>query len=197
MKKTFTIMIFFLALVLTGCSYPLESTKGYTFQGENENWIGVYEENRTVTFPKKEGNLYCKNWKEATLSVTYKNDLSRLSHIRHFKIEYWDGSSGGSSYENLDSSLKRKTFKLGGGSGTSSQISNSPPKSEVFVQYLFLYSGLNIRSGAESIPVTISFDGNKETIVLHQLEPNSSQEVLKDLRRWFTKKPQQRNVSVT
>jgi hypothetical protein len=145
LRKTVSILIIMLLLIITGCSKKQVVNHNYTYKGENEFWAAEYNVNGEGTFTEKDGKTEYESISDTVLTVTYKKDLSGLSSVKHLEISYESSAGGGSLTESYDSNnpLDKKTYTLKSG-GTGTAIENKD----------------------EIIKVNINVDGETQTIEL-------------------------------
>lgn len=144
MRKTISVLIIIIILIITGCSNREVIKHNYTYKGENEFWIAEYNVNATGTFTEKDNKTSYESKSRKVLTVTYKRDLSELSSVTHLEISYKSSVQGGNITEDYDNeSPSEKTYTIKS-SSTNGAIEN---KDEV-------------------IKVTINLDGNIQTIDL-------------------------------
>lgn len=144
LRKTISLLIIMVILIITGCSNREVIKHNYTYKGENEFWTAEYKVDGTGTFTEKDNKTSYESKSSEVLTVTYKRDLSELSSVKHLEISYKSSAQAGKITEDYDdgSSLK-KTYTINS-SSTNGAIEN---KDEV-------------------IKVTINLDGNIQTFEL-------------------------------
>ncbi|MCM1991381.1 hypothetical protein KDK92_16730 [Oceanirhabdus seepicola] len=147
MRKTASILIVIILLIVTGCSNKEVIKHNYTYKGENELWTVEYKVNGTVTFTEKNGKTECESNSNKILTVNYKKDLSELSSVKHLEISYESSAGGGKS--NLD-------------------FNDNPPNEKTYT----LKSGGTgaIENKDEIIKVNITIDGKAQTIELKNVQ---------------------------
>lgn len=144
MKRIVSILILVVILVISGCSNREISEHHYTYRGENNLWSAEYKIDATVTFFKIDDVLNVETYKERMLTVTYKEDISDLSKVKHLIISYNSSTGGGSLDEEFDSEPPTENIYTLKSSSTGSAIENED----------------------ETIQVTINIDGEIQTIEL-------------------------------
>lgn len=135
-------------LTITGCrSNKQIDNINYTFKGENEFWAAEYQVKGTCTFSKNFfGKINFDSDLNKTLIVTYKEDISQLSLVKHLEISYDEEAplKGNMLIEDYNNgSHARKTYTL---------------KSHT--------AGPAVETGYSIIIVTINIDNQIQTIKL-------------------------------
>ena len=147
MKKISLFFCFTITLVLISisCSKKDIAYYKYTYTGENEQWNATYTVNESVEFTNTDKGLDVETDAKNKLVITYKGELTDLSSVKHMEITYESGVEGGKRTEDYNdgASISSKTFTLTSG-GKNSAIHN----------------------GDEIVTVTITIDGNMQTLEL-------------------------------
>ena len=136
-------------LIITACSNKEVIKHNYIYKGENELWTAEYKMNGTGTFTEKSDKTAYESESNTTFTITYKNNISELSSVKHLEISYESTAGGGNLTSNFDNNnpLNQKTYILkGGGRGTS------------------------IERKDETIKVNITLDGKIQTIELKNIQ---------------------------
>lgn len=149
MRKTTSIMIVIMLLILTGCSNKEVIKHNYTYKGENEFWTVEYKVNGTGIFTEKNNKTEYESNSNNTLTVTYRKNLSDLSSVKHLEISYESSAGGGKLADDFDKDhpLNQKTYTL-----KSSAIGGA------------------IEGKNEIIKVNINLDGKIQTIELKNIK---------------------------
>ena len=148
MKKLISIIIIMTILVITGCSKKDIIKHNYTFKGENESWTAEYKINGTQTFIKEDTHTKFESEAQKELLITYKNDISELSSVKHIEISYKSTPSSGKIVEDYtDGNQPKKTYKFQSSS-----------------------KGAAIENQDDIIEVTVNIDGNIEVFELKNEE---------------------------
>ena len=150
MRKSISILIIIVILIITGCSNKEVIKHNYTYKGENEFWTAEYKVNGAGTFTEKDNKTSYESKCSKEFIVTYKKDLSELSSVKHLEISYKSSVGGGKTTQDFDDSPpNEKTYILKkGGTATGGAIEN---KDEV-------------------IEVTINLDGKIQTLELRNVQ---------------------------
>ena len=148
MKKVLCILVAFVMLMFTGCTSTNSNTKtntyNYAFKGENESWTAEYKVSETETYTDNGNKSTYENSGNNVLTVTYKNDISELSSVKHMEISFSSIPSSGSMIIDFnDSSPSEKTYTIKSG---------------------FENGTLTVKD--QVIKVAIVIDGNTQTIDL-------------------------------
>lgn len=149
MRKTTSILIVIILLIITGCSNKKVINHNYIYKGENEFWIAEYKVNGIGVFTEENGKTSYKSNSDSILTITYKKDLSDLSAVKHLEISYKSSAGGGNLTNNFDnnSPLNQRTYTL---------------KSSG--------AGIAIENKDEIIEVNINLDGKIQTIELKNVQ---------------------------
>lgn len=98
-RKSILLLVLMTILLFTGCkSSTIEKQEiNHTYKGESENWMGVYEENKTLFITKEsEDNKYISDTlSKNTITLTYKGDSSKIDPTKIINYSYKTGSNGG------------------------------------------------------------------------------------------------------
>jgi hypothetical protein len=144
LRKSISIVIIIVILIITGCSNKEVIKHNYTYKGENEFWTAEYKVNGTGTFTENDNKTSYESKCSKVFTVTYKKDLSELYSVKHIEISYESSAGGGKITEDYDDgSSPQKTYTMNSGS-----------------------TGGAIENKDEVIEVTINLDGNIQTIEL-------------------------------
>lgn len=144
MRKVRGILIIILLFIIVGCSNQKVIRHNYTYKGENELWTAEYKVNGTGIFTEKDNKTSYESSSNDILTVTYKNDISELSSVKHLEISYRSSAGGGGITEDYnEGSTAEKTYTIKSG-GTGGAIENKD----------------------EIIKVIINLDGKIQTIEL-------------------------------
>lgn len=149
MRKTTSILIAIMLLIITGCSNKEVIKHNYTYRGENEFWIAEYRVNGTGTFIEKNNKTEYEANSNKILTLTYKKSLLDLSSVKHLEISYESSAGGGKLTEDFDSNhpLNQNTYTL-----KSSNIGGA------------------IESKDEVVKVSINLNGKTQTIELKNVQ---------------------------
>ncbi len=122
MKRRVTLLIIIiLAVILTGCTKDDVVKQYYTFQGENDSWIGTYIEDGETVFTEEEGTLKSESWSDYYFEIEYKGELSDLEDVKHMEISYTIGQRSGNRVTDYgdNDSISTKTFSMKSGGSSS------------------------------------------------------------------------------
>ncbi|WP_315067493.1 hypothetical protein [uncultured Clostridium sp.] len=110
MRKTIVILVTIILFLLGECSNQKVIRYDYTYKGENESWTAEYRVNGTSAFIEKDNKTSYEENGSIILTVTYKNDISDLSSVKHLEI----ACKGRKEVYDLDDNdqLNQKTFIL-------------------------------------------------------------------------------------
>lgn len=149
MRKTVSILIFIVLLILTGCSNREVINHNYTYKGENEFWTVEYKVTGTGIFNERNNKTEYESNSSKTLTVSYRKNLSDLSSVKYLEISYESSAGGGKLTENFDKNhpISEKTYMV-----KSSAIGGA------------------IENKNEIIKVNINMDGKVETIELKNVQ---------------------------
>lgn len=145
MRKTVSILIVIVLLILTGCSNRKVINYNYTYKGENEFWTAEYKVTGTGIFTEQSSKTEYESNSNQTLTVNYRKNLSDLSSVKYLEISYKSDSGGGKLTEYFDE--------------------NQPLNQKTFTFKTFTGGGA-IEKKNEIIKVNINLDGNVQTIEL-------------------------------
>jgi hypothetical protein len=145
LRKTVSILIAIVLLILTGCSNREVINHNYTYKGENEFWTVEYKVTGTGIFTGKGNKTEYEANSNQTLTVSYRKNLLDLSSVKHLEISYKSSSGGGKLIEDFDE--------------------NHPLNQKTYTFKTFTRGGA-IENKNEIIKVNINLDGNVQTIEL-------------------------------
>lgn len=191
--KKIAILIIFMAVILTGCSYEVTAKNTQKLQGENENWKVEYKIDFTTDYHQNDGKVSAQSKKQKRITVTYKKDLSDLSTVKHMEISYKDSLGGGGRHiEDFDSPPKEKQFRIRGGSSeTTYGSSDYLMAPENLHKSIMIFSGpsYEMRTSAAAA-VTIQVDGETDTIKLSPvMDPSQLPALMEQINNKLSKKP--------
>lgn len=166
--KKIAVLIIFLVVITTGCSYKIETRNSQGLQGENKDWKVEYRTDFTTNYSNKDGKNYAQCEEEDKITVTYKKDISELSSVKHLEISYKDSFGGGGSLTvDFNSPPVRKQFNLGGSSAGTHELGDYPVAPENLFRSIMLFSGPSYEMKASATAtVKIQVDGKTDTIQL-------------------------------
>ena len=188
--KRIVILILFLAVITTGCSYEVTAKNSQQLQGENENWKVEYKIDFTTNYPLQEGKVYAKRMEQEKITITYKKELSDLSAVKNMEISYKDSfGSSGKRTEDFDSPPTKKQFRLGGGSATQESGDYLMPLENLH-KFIMIFSGPSYEMRANAAAtVTIKVDGETNRIrLLPAKEPSPFSALLEQIDNKLSKK---------
>lgn len=146
MRRIVFFLLMILLLIFAGCGNKDKSKYSFVFQGGSKDWVGVARYDITEKFTKKEGVLNYKNEENKCIKVIYRHKLSDLLNAKKISIAYKSNSKSGKLSEEIDKTLKSKIFTIKGGCKNTTIIRKD-----------------------ETIRVTVTLDGKKQTFQLKRL----------------------------
>jgi hypothetical protein len=190
--KKIVLLILFLAVITSGCSYDITAGNSQELQGENENWTVDYTIKFTTIYHHSDEKVYAESMKKKKITVTYKKDLSGLFSVRHMETSYQDSFGGkGKTTEEYDAPPTDKQFQVGSSASATTHEASGLATPENLQKFIMIYSGpcYEMRANA-SAAVTITTDGKTETVALLPVEnPSPIAGFLEDMNKKLSKKP--------